>query len=85
MEILPPDPKISTIEPVCQQAVIRIVQKALYNLDLPGYGYPSKVVWYGKSGDQFVVAIERGSTAVRYLWTVCPHTYKPKCLGPVND
>lgn len=85
VEILPPEPKLSAIEPVCQQAVIRIVQKALHNLDLPRYDYTSKVAWYAKSGDQFVVAIEHGSTAVRYLWTVCPHTYKPKCLGPVND
>ena len=90
-EILPPAPKAMpdpaplNPTPLSPQTVYSIITRAVENRDLPGLGFYPDLIGWGMLADGTTVGIiERQWTGVRYHFTVCPKTFKPKNLGPID-
>jgi hypothetical protein len=71
--------------PLSFQAVERILSKAIEDDSLERMDYPALIGWEDLTDGTVVGVVEDGETAVRYHWTICPHTFKPRNLGPVDD
>ncbi|UXT50154.1 hypothetical protein FY136_13245 [Agrobacterium tumefaciens] len=90
-EILPPSPKAIpgpapvNPTPLSPQTVYRIITRAVKSHNLPDLWIYAEVIRWGMlSGGTTVGIIEHQKTGVRYHFTVCPKTFKPKNLGPID-
>ncbi|TIX91611.1 hypothetical protein [Rhizobium sp. P44RR-XXIV] len=90
-EILPPTPKAVLSPapvnptPLSPQTVYRIITRAVKNHNLPDlWIYPEVIRWTMLPDGTTVGIIEHKQTGVRYRFTVCPKTFKPKNLGPID-
>ncbi|MCA1441261.1 hypothetical protein I6F07_13770 [Ensifer sp. IC4062] len=86
IEILPPEPKVATKapKPLSFRAVERILERAIENSDLKGI-CAELIEWDKLTDGTTVGVVEDQDTGVRYHWTVCPKTFEPKNLGPIDD
>lgn len=87
VEILPPAPKvpIKAPTPLSFQAVERILERAIENNDLKDMFSAELIEWNELEDGTTVGVVEDEDTGVRYHWTVCPKTFEPKNLGPIDD
>jgi hypothetical protein len=90
-EILPPAPKAMpgpaplNPTPLSPQTVYRIITRAVENRDLlDQWNYHDLIRWDVLADGTTVGIIEHKRTSVRYHFTVCPKTFKPKNLGPID-
>lgn len=86
-DILPPAPKAlpaPALPPVAMEAVQRILSKATRSLDY-GLWYAKETRWFTSHDGTNCGVFEDYDTAVRFIWTVCPKTYRPKRLGHANE
>jgi hypothetical protein len=87
VEILPPEPKPAAKpkRPLSFNTVERILERAIENNDLPDMEYGAELIEWDKLDDGTTVGVvEDEETSVRYHWTVCPKTFEPLNLGPVD-
>ncbi|WFU01937.1 hypothetical protein QA648_17830 [Rhizobium sp. CB3171] len=89
-EILPPvrqaTPSIPlNAAPLSPETVKRIIEKAIQHYDVPGLSiYPVHAGWLKSSDGTTFGIVEHRNTGVRYQVMVCPKTFKPKNLGPID-
>lgn len=75
-----------TPPPLSFQAVQRILERNVQNDGLPGLGSRfSLIEWDELPDGTTVCVIENDWNGVRYHFTVCPITFKPINLGPVDQ
>ena len=83
-EILLPREIVATVSPVSYATTKRILKKACLNkqiiCDVPALFWN----WITLRDGTFAVIIEDERTAIRYQWTVCPRTFAPVNLGPID-
>ncbi len=87
VQILPPEPKAMAkpSKPLSFQAVERILERAVENSDLKDMFSAELIEWDELDDGTTVGVIENEDTGVRYHWTVCPKTFEPRNLGPIDD
>ncbi|WP_158693464.1 hypothetical protein [Neorhizobium alkalisoli] len=85
IEILPPEPKVTAkpLKPLSFQAVERILERAIENNDLDGI-WAELIEWDKLTDGTTVGVVEDQDTCIRYHWTVCPKTFEPLNLGPID-
>lgn len=82
-EILPPEPPR---KPLSAKTVKRILEKAIEEDWLfPEYNEAELLRWEVLEDGTTVGVIENTDTSVRYHWTICPKSFTPLNLGPIDD
>lgn len=82
-EILPPEPPR---KPLSAKTVKRILENAVEEYSLfPDLDDADLLRWEVLEDGTTVGVIENTGTTVRYHWTICPKSFKPLNLGPIDD
>ncbi|WP_104668780.1 hypothetical protein [Ensifer adhaerens] len=81
-QILPPEPPL---KPLSAKTVKRILEKAIDEYLLPYMEYADLLRWDALADGTTVAVVEDSDTTVRYYWTICPRSFAPLNLGPIDE